>query len=509
MDERNCGLLILGNHLFPPAGFDEYDDLPVFMAEDVGLCTYVRHHQQKLVLFLAAMREYADDLRERGFAVDYRALAPEPGDDPAYEDKLGQFVSKHSIDELLHFEIEDHFFDNRIATFCEERGIRRTVIDSPMFLTRRDQFEEYLDGRKQPFMAEFYKLQRKRLDLLLDKDGGPTGGQWSYDEDNRKSLPDDLELPALPEPKRSQHTEDVIELVAARFGDHPGRAEDFWWPVTRRSALYWLRDFMDKRLARFGPYQDAITQRSETAFHSVISPLLNIGLITPRDVIGQALAKAKKTDIPLASLEGFVRQVVGWREFVRGVYHHYDDDQRNSNFWGHRRQLTDAWYEGKTGIPPLDDAIRTALRLGWSHHINRLMVVSNLMNLCEIEPRQVHDWFMETHVDSSDWVMGPNVYGMGLYSDGGIFATKPYICGSNYLLKMSDYKKGDWCDTVDGLYWRFIDKHRTFFSNNQRLSMMVRMLDKLNADRQRRIFAAAETFIERYTHAPASRGSAA
>lgn len=507
MVERNCGLLILGNQLFPPAEFDEHDDLPVFMAEDLGLCTYVRHHQQKLVLFLASMREYADGLSERGFNVDYRMLDPDDGS--SYEDKLATFIENHSIDELLHFEVEDHFFEKRLKDFCEANDIQLTAIESPMFLTRRDQFEEYLDESKQPFMADFYKRQRKSLGILVTDDGKPRGGKWSFDEDNRRKLPDDVELPEMPEPRRSQHTQDVIELVSKHFGDHPGDAKDFWWPVTRRSSLYWLRDFLDKRLADFGPYQDAISRRSETAFHSVIAPLLNIGLITPRDVVEQTLAHAKKNDIPVASLEGFLRQVIGWREFVRGIYHNFDEEQRDSNFWGHHRSLTSAWYEGTTGIPPLDDAIRTALRLGWTHHINRLMVVANLMNLCEIEPRQAHDWFMEMHVDSSDWVMGPNVYGMGLYSDGGVFATKPYLCGSNYLLKMSDYRKGEWCDTVDGLYWRFIDKHRTFFSNNHRLSMMTRMLDKLKPERRRRIFDAAERFIEKHTRAPASRGSAA
>ncbi|MGB5354629.1 MAG: cryptochrome/photolyase family protein [Woeseia sp.] len=489
--------LVLGNQLFPVADLQEYADARFFMAEDRELCTNVRHHQQKLVLFLAAMREYADALTEKGFDLCYSRL--DMADDRRYEEKLADFMKKHSLTELHHFEIEDHFFEKRIAGFCEKNDVKQVIVESPMFLTRRRVFSDYLGTVKRPFMADFYKQQRRRLDIMVSKDGEPHGGQWSYDEDNRRKLPNDVEIPQLPESRWSDHTQDVIELVQQHFADHPGDAKDFWWPVTRRSALYWLRSFLADRLACFGPYQDAITQRSETAFHSVISPLLNLGLITPQDVVNQTLAYADENAIPRNSLEGFIRQVIGWREFIRGIYHEFDEEQRQSNFWDHRRQLTNAWYDGTTGIPPLDDAIHNALRLGWTHHINRLMVVGNLMNLSEIEPGQVHDWFMETHVDSSDWVMGPNVYGMALYSDGGIFATKPYICGSNYLLKMSDYKKGPWCDIVDGLYWRFVDKHREFFAGNPRLSMMVRMLDKQNEDRRKKIFDAAAEFLDKHT----------
>jgi deoxyribodipyrimidine photolyase-related protein len=254
-----------------------------------------------------------------------------------------------------------------------------------------------------------------------------------------------------------------------------------------------------RRLVDFGPYEDALSRRSETVFHSVLSPLLNLGLLTPRDVLDRVIDHARANEVPLNSLEGFVRQVIGWREFVRGIYRHFGERQENENFWGHRRGLAESWYRGETGIVPLDHAIRTAERLGWTHHITRLMVVGNLMTLAEIAPNAAHDWFMEMYVDSSDWVMGPNVYGMAIFSDGGIFATKPYICGSNYLLKMSDFGRGEWCDVVDGLYWRFIGKHRDFFAANPRLAMMARMLDRLKPARRERIFAAAEGFLGAHT----------
>ena len=259
----------------------------------------------------------------------------------------------------------------------------------------------------------------------------------------------------------------------------------------------WLDDFVVNRLEKFGPYEDAITTGSSTLYHSLLSPCMNIGLITPDEIIAHTLKHAD--EVPLQSLEGFVRQIIGWREFVRGVYREFGTHQESSNFWSHDRALTAAWYDGTTGIPPLDDAIHTAQRLGWTHHIPRLMVLGNLMTLCEVRPDSAHRWFMEMFVDSSEWVMGPNVYGMGLFSDGGVFATKPYICGSNYLRKMSDYGKGAWCDVVDGLYWRFIDKHRAFFEASPRLALMPRALDRLDPGRRSEIFAAAEAFIERVT----------
>ena len=322
-------------------------------------------------------------------------------------------------------------------------------------------------------------------------------GEWSFDADNRKKLPRNVQPPEMVWTTPGAHEKDVIELVRREFKDHPGDAREFCWPTTRSQAREWLDDFVANRLDDFGPYEDAISSRSVTVFHSVLSPCLNLGLLTPREVIDAALVRVD--EVPVQSLEGFVRQVIGWREFVRGVYRNYSEQQDASNFWSHEREMSPSWHDGTTGILPLDDAIRTAQRLGWTHHIPRLMVLGNLMTLCEIRPSSAHRWFMEMFVDSSEWVMGPNVYGMGLFSDGGIFATKPYICGSNYLLKMSDYKKGPWCEIVDGLYWRFIDKHREFFSGNPRLALMPRALDRLDSERRTRIFAAAEAFLEQHT----------
>ena len=465
------------------------------MAEDLGLCTYERHHQQKIVLFLAAMRAYADELRAAGYEVNYVRL--DPADKRPYEDKLSDAIEAEGSTRLVHFEVEDKAMETRLVEYAARNALARTELRSPMFLCSRDDFSAFARNKSRLLMGDFYKQQRRRLGILVDDDGQPVGGRWSFDADNRKKLPRNVAPPETPWLAPTRHVRDVIALVAETFADHPGNADEFAWPTTRAEARAWLDDFITHRLELFGPYEDAMTTRSSTVFHSVLSPCMNLGLLTPDDVIDRVVAAG--SSVPLQSLEGFVRQVIGWREFVRGIYREYSETQDQSNFWEHERELTASWYEGATGVLPLDDAIQTAHRYGWTHHIPRLMVLGNLMTLCEIRPQSAHRWFMEMYVDSSEWVMGPNVYGMGLFSDGGIFATKPYICGSNYLLKMSDYGKGPWCDIVDGLYWRFIDKHRDFFSGNPRLALMPRALDRLDGERRFRIFSAAEEFLERHT----------
>lgn len=488
-------ILILGDQLFDPECLARFADAPVFMAEDQGLCTDVRHHQQRITLFLSAMREHADALSDAGWTVDYHRL-DQDGQRP-YREKLADALRSGGHDALVHVEIEDRAADNMVAQVADELELERIVIQSPGFLAPRSDFQAFTEDGRPVRMASFYRHQRKRLGILLEDDGAPRGGRWSFDQQNRRKLPADLDPPALPPAAATDHVRSVIDMVRQRFADHPGDARQFAWPVTRDQALAWLDDFLDHRLARFGPYQDAITQRHSTLFHSVLSPAINLGLLTPKQVLERALDHARDHEIPLASLEGFVRQLIGWREFVRGVYHHLGPTQEQANSWHHEREPSQHWTTGETGIPPLDDAINQARDMGWTHHIQRLMVIANLMNLAGIAPRAVHRWFMEMHVDAADWVMGPNVYGMGLASDGGLMVTKPYVCGSNYLLKMSDYSRGSWCDTVDGLYWAFIKRHRAFFDGNPRLAMMARGLDRLSAERSSRIFGAAGAFIRR------------
>jgi deoxyribodipyrimidine photolyase-related protein len=467
------------------------------MAEDLSLCTDFAHHKQKLILFLAAMRNYADALKNSGYEVRYMRLGLD--DRRSYEEKLTAALGESACDSVSHFEIEDDAIAVRLASWANSQRVRVSVEASPMFLCSRSRFAEYVAGVRKPRMADFYQAERTRLGLLLEPDGSPVGGRWSFDSDNRKRLPKSVVPPSLPSPGQQPHVAEVARLIDGNFARHPGASGPFWLPVTRQASLEMLDDFIASRLDLFGPYEDALSTRSRTLFHSVLSPMLNLGLVTPEEVVRRALRASQDRDVPLNSLEGFVRQVVGWREFVRGVYREFGADQKQSNFWSHERIACKSWYSAETGIAPLDSAIRNAWDFGWDHHISRLMVVGNAMTLAEIAPPHAYRWFMEMYVDSADWVMTPNVFGMALFSDGGVFATKPYICGSNYLLKMGDFERGGWCDVLDGLYWRFIERHRGFFAANPRLSMMPRAFDRLDASRKAHILAAAEEFLEEHT----------
>ena len=492
-------LLIFGNQLFPlkhlppPAGYK------VFMAEDQELCTYYRFHKHKIILFLAAMRTYAEELSNAGYEVHYVKIGDPKSMAQTFEGKLEAFIKVTQIDELVSFEIEDKFMNVRIADLSKSIDLPQKVLQSPMFLTSRAQFAAYLKRSKKPFMKTFYEQQRREMNILMNHDGTPQGGKFSFDEDNRESLPEDVPIPKLPEINLNQHVKDVSEIVDHLFKEHPGDVKDFWLPVSYGDSILWLDDFLEKRLTNFGLYEDAITGRDVALFHSVLSPMMNLGLLTPAEIVKRTADFAKKKKIPLNSHEGFIRQVIGWREFVRGIYQNFSERQDNENFFKHSRKLSSSWYDGTTGLPPLDDAIRKTVKFGWAHHIERLMIVSCVMLLAQVDPREVHRWFMEMYVDSSDWVMGPNVYGMGQFSDGGIFATKPYICGSNYILKMSDYKKGPWCEEWDGLYWKFVAEKFQFLGKNPRLSMMVAMWNKKSKSQQDALLAAAERFIQRNT----------
>jgi deoxyribodipyrimidine photolyase-related protein len=262
---------------------------------------------------------------------------------------------------------------------------------------------------------------------------------------------------------------------------------EFRYPINRAEALDWLQKFLLQRLNEFGPFEDAIVRGETFLHHSVLTPMLNIGLLTPREVIDHTLQFAEQHDVPMNSLEGFIRQVLGWREYIRMVYEWKGRLERTRNYWGFKRKIPRDYWIGTTGIEPVDDTIRKVRETGYCHHIERLMIAGNYMLLNEFDPDEVYRWFMELFIDAYDWVMVPNVYGMSQFADGGLMATKPYISGSNYVLKMSNHAKGPWQETWDLLFWRFIDHHRSFFQGNPRLNMMVRTLDKMPDEKRQRI----------------------
>ena len=487
--------VILGNQLFNPSYLGSMKQRPLFMCESDDLCTHFNYHQLKILFFFTAMREYRDELKREGFNCFYHEC--DINHTQLYVDVLLKFCKNNQVKTIHTFEIEDHFFQKKLTDFCTDQSIKHIIHESPLFLTPKKTFSDYLSATKRPFMKTFYEAQRKRLDILMDN-GKPRGGKWSFDEENRKKTPKQITFPSIPPGTKSSHLPAVKKVVKQKFAHHIGETETIWFPITRKEVNKWLEQFIKQRFQLFGDYEDAIDNRSDFLFHSALSPLLNCGLLTPMEIINK-IALVEDT-IPIHCYEGFVRQIIGWREFIRGIYQHFDDKQQSSNFFNHQRKLTLHWYKGTTGVTPLDDAIKQVMRLGYTHHINRLMVIGNIMLLTNIDPKEVYRWFMECFIDSSDWVMGPNVYGMSQFSDGGIFATKPYFCGSNYIRKMSHYPKDDWCQTLDALYWRFILDKQTFLSKNFRLKMMVSKSQSFSEDRIKEIYALSDQFIERVSH---------
>jgi deoxyribodipyrimidine photolyase-related protein len=363
-----------------------------------------------------------------------------------------------------------------------------------MFLCSAGDIADFFRGKEKFHQTSFYMFQRRRRDILMER-GKPVGGRWTYDPMNRRKLPRGLDVPRLPDPDNEPYASVARDYVNRKFPDHPGETSPFMYPVTHEAAQKWLEHFLTERLGNFGDYQDAISAREPYVFHSLLSPLLNIGLLTPKQVLAAALDFASDRPVPMNSLEGFVRQVLGWREYVRAVYLLAGEKQRAGNFWGHTRNLPEAFYTGSTGIPPVDTVIRRLLATAYAHHIERLMVLGNFMLLAEIDPRAVYQWFMEMFIDAYDWVMVPNVFGMSQFADGGLIMTKPYVSSSHYLMKMSDYPAGPWCEVWDGLFWRFIQKHQDYFQKNPRLKPMVRVLNRMTQERVRDLIQKAEGFL--------------
>ena len=490
--------IILGNQLFDPKLLKKNNCNEVFMAEDFGLCREFKYHKSKIYLFLAAMREYRDELLKNSIKVNYFEL-DQRTDEIEYVDFLIDFLKNKKIQEINIFEIEDKPFELKFLKKLAQNQIEVKITKSPMFLFSREEFIQMAKGKKTYRMASFYQKARKKLNILIDETGNPVGGKWSFDEDNRKKIPKNVEPPLEIKSVLSKNHHQLVETINQHFKNHPGSLDNIWFPVQRLEAKKQLRKFLKDKFKDFGTYEDAMIEGGNFLYHSCLSALLNIGLLTPDEVISETFKFSEKNSIPLNSLEGFIRQIIGWREFIRGIYHAEGVNQSNSNYWNNSKKLTSSWYDGSTGIEPLDDCIKTTLKDGYIHHIPRLMIISNIMNMCGVHPKEIYKWFMEMYIDSSEWVMVPNVFGMATYSDGGLMSTKPYTCGSNYVLKMSNYKKGDWCDKLDGIYWSFTEKNRKFYEGNPRLSLLTRSLDKLDPERKKRIFKAAKEFINENT----------
>lgn len=482
--------------IFPHQLFKEHPALLkaplVYLVEEILFFRQYTFHKQKLVLHRASMKMYESYLQSRNITVKYI----EAGDALADTRDLIQHLAQSGTTCLHVCDAADDWLQRRMEKYCSKHGIRIMQYNSPGFLNSPEETEQFFKNKNTYFQTAFYIQQRKQRKILLTADGAPAGGQWTFDKENRKKYPAEKKPPVIHFPAANSYTAEAIKYVEANFACNPGQSVPFIYPVSFDDATKGLEDFLQQRFREFGVYEDAIVKDEHFLHHSILTPALNTGLITPQQVIDRVLSFAAEANIPINSTEGFIRQVTGWREFIKIVYTLEGRKQRTTNYWGFKRKLPAAFWNGNTGIEPVDNTIRKILATGYCHHIERLMILGNFMLLCETDPNDVYRWFMEMFVDSYDWVMVPNVYGMSQFADGGLMTTKPYISGSNYILKMSNYKKGEWCGIWDALFWRFMHVHRDFFVQNPRLGMLVKSFDKMPQEKRDQLICTAENYLE-------------
>lgn len=465
----------------------------VYLLEEKIYFKQYLFHQQKLVLHRASMQFYKRFLLEKHFEVHYIESNRESSDCR----KLISQLADESVKDIFIVDVVDNWLMTRIMLACKKHAIHLHVLDNPNLLNTSNEVAHFFDHRKNYFQTDFYTWQRKQRNILLEKDKKPVGGKWTYDAENRAKFPKKQKAPELLFPKENEFVIEAKQYVQKYFSKNYGNANGPHFFVTSfDEAEIWLDNFLEYRFEKFGVYEDAIVAKETVLHHAVLSPMLNIGLLQPNFVIEKAIDIAQKKNIPLNSLEGFIRQIMGWREFIRIVYEREGTKQRNSNFWNFKRKIPACFWTGDTGIAPVDITIKKVLKTGYCHHIERLMVLGNFMLLCEFDPNEVYLWFMEMFIDAYDWVMVPNVYGMTQFADAGLMTTKPYISGSNYLMKMGDYEKGDWQRIWDGLFWRFIHEHRDFFLKNPRLGLLVGTFDKMNPEKKQAHLNNASIFLK-------------
>ncbi len=457
----------------------------IFLVEEPLFFNGFRFHKKKLLLHRASMQAYKKMLESRGYRVHYID----------FKNDLFQSLRGKKVEEIWFSDPVDRRLESTLKKEAFENGMYVHRLPTPGFLTPEDWLLTFFKESPHFSMTHFYIAQRKRLKILVKEDK-PTGGKWSFDSENRRKIPKGIRIPARPSPESDRFIEEAKRYVEKHFPENPGSVDDFFYPVTHKASERWLKDFLRKKLKFFGDYQDAIVKDEPFLFHSVLTPMLNIGLLTPDQIIKEALAYAEEHSVPLNSLEGFIRQIIGWREFMRAAYLMKGEEERSTNFFKHTRKLPKSFYNGQTGLTPVDTVIQRLLQYAYLHHIERLMILGNLMLLCEIDPDEVYRWFMELFIDAYDWVMVPNVYGMSQHADGGLITTKPYISSSNYIRKMSDFAEGEWCRIWDGLYWRFIDEHRDFFKKNPRMKVMIHQIDRMGREKLNRHLAIAEAFLD-------------
>ena len=463
----------------------------IYLIEEFLFFKQYKFHKQKIAFHRASMKAYQIYLQDLNRTVHYI------DSDHVLSDirQFHQEIKRENIETIHLIEPTDDWLEKRIASLSDCCKIK--TYKNPQFLNSEEDLAAFFRKEKSSFFqTTFYKQQRKKLGILIDEEENPVGGKWTFDNENRKKYPKNKLPPPVSFPKSSEIWDEAIQYTMNRFSENPGSInKERLYPITHKEASDWQEQFLEYRFYDFGIYEDAIVKESSILNHSILSPLLNVGLILPTEVLNRTLNFAEKENIPINSTEGFVRQIIGWREFIRGMYVCKGSYSRTRNFWEFKGKIPKSFYDGTTGIDPIDQTIKKVLQTGYCNHIERLMILGNFMLLCEFDPDEVYRWFMELFMDAYDWVMVPNVYGMTLFADGGTFATKPYIGGSNYIKKMSNYPKGEWEEIWDGMFWRFVMKHQDFFRTNPRTSMLFHSLNKMSDEKRENHLENAQRFI--------------
>jgi len=495
-------IIVLGDQLDGESaawdGWDAQRDV-VWMAEVAQESTHVWSHQARIVLFLSAMRHFRDALRQRGFTVHYSELDA-PNNTGTLIGELTAAVQRLRPERLIAVQPGDWRVATQLKEAARSLGIPLEIREDRHFLCSTDQFERHVRARKSLRMEFFYREQRQRTGILMDK-GQPVGGSWNFDSENRESFgkggPGSLRPPMAFPPDAT--TREVIPLVRRQFPRHPGQLDAFDWPVTRAEALRALDDFIDHRLPHFGAYQDALWTNEPWLYHSRLSAALNLKLLNPREVIAAAESAYQRGKVALPGVEGFIRQILGWREFVRGIYWTFMPEYIGRNALGADQPLPGFYWTGDTDMNCLRHTLKQTLQLGYAHHIQRLMVTGLYTLLLGVRPQAVHEWYLAVYVDAVEWVELPNTLGMSQYADGGVMASKPYVASGKYIQRMSNYCTGCRFDPGQStgakacpfttLYWDFLRRHRETLAGNQRMAFQLKNLDRLSTSQM----AAIET----------------
>jgi deoxyribodipyrimidine photolyase-related protein len=502
--------LILGDQLNRNhSWFDQKrDDVIYVMMEIKQETTYVKHHIQKVVGFFLAMRNFAGKLKEDGHKIHYIKI-DDRGNGFSFADNLTPLIKKYKANRFEYQEPDEYRLDQQLKKFCEGLDLPSEMVSTEHFLTERDDISRFFEGKKMLLMESFYRHMRKKHDILMDRNGRPLGGEWNYDKENRNKLPKGMEVPEPFSFRRD--VREMVDTINKEDFETFGRIDpsDFTWPVNREESLQLLDHFTGELLPYFGTYQDAMAREHWSLFHSRLSFSLNSKMLHPLEVIEKTIDtyENRSNHITLSQVEGFVRQILGWREYMRGIYWKEMPEYASLNFFGHERVLPSWYWTGKTKMGCLEKSIKQSLDHAYAHHIQRLMVTGNFALLAGISPDETDRWYLGIYMDAIEWVEITNTRGMSQFADGGIVGTKPYVSSARYIDKMSDYCSGCHYDKKDktgekacpfnSLYWRFYQVNRDKLERNPRIGMMYRTWDKMSAENRDAILSRASDYLNR------------